>query len=92
MKPVKRSKLRLWAGKQYFTCRRYWEWLKQGRRGMARIRSSEPLHYPVFEHRTPLMRRLKDVDMWYQHNKPEFRKPVFTVNMLQIRVDRVVNY
>lgn len=24
--------------------------------------------------------------------KPEFRKPVFTVNMLQIRVDRVVNY
>lgn len=68
MKPIKRSKFRLWAGKQYFTCRRYWEWMKSSGK-LARTRSSERLNYSVFGHQTPLKRQLKDVDMWYQHNK-----------------------
>lgn len=93
MKPVKRSKLRLWAGRQYFTWRRYWGWLKQGEKGMARIRSSEPLHYPVFEHRTPLMRRLKDVDMWYQHNKViNLRLAVRRLDGLLLRPGETLSY
>jgi len=28
-----------------------------------------PLPYTVFEHQSPMLRRLKDVDMWLQHNK-----------------------
>ncbi|GAB6928551.1 hypothetical protein JCM10914A_25340 [Paenibacillus sp. JCM 10914] len=69
MKPIQRSKLRLWAGKQYFTCKRYLNWITGKGGTLARVRSLEPLEYRIFAHQTPLMRQLRDVDMWYQHHK-----------------------
>lgn len=79
MRPVPRSRLRLLAGKHFFTCRRYLEWQFGGVK-FAKVRSEEPLAYRVFTHQTPLLRRLKDVDMWLQHNK---------INNLRIAIDRV---
>lgn len=35
----------------------------------SRTQNAEQLPYSVFGHQTPLMRQLKDVDMWFQHNK-----------------------
>lgn len=93
MKPVKRSKLRLWAGKQYFTCRRYMEWMKQGRKGIARTKTAQPLPCFVFGHRTPLMRKLKDVDMWYQRNKVvNLRLAVRQVDGLLLRPGETFSY
>lgn len=68
MKPVKRSRLRLWAGKHYFTCRRYWKWVTD-RAVLAKTIEQEPLKYQVSKHQTPLIRHLKDVDVWYHRNK-----------------------
>ncbi|TYP70688.1 vancomycin resistance protein VanW [Paenibacillus methanolicus] len=66
--PVKRSALRLAAGKRYFTWKRrlYW-WF--GGVTYAKRREAGPLPYPVFRHDTPTLRKLKDVEMWMQHNK-----------------------
>ncbi|WP_379136572.1 VanW family protein [Paenibacillus sp. sgz500958] len=68
MKPVKRSKLRKIAGKQYFIWKRYAVWiLKPGK--IARTRAAADLPYEVISHATPLLRRLRDVDMQLQYNK-----------------------
>ncbi len=66
--PKKRSELRLKLGGYYYATRRKIAWLfllKQ----FARKRQEIPLEHPAFSHRTPLLRKLKDVDMWMQHNK-----------------------
>lgn len=68
MKPVKRSKLRLWAGKRYFMYRRYLEWM-MSRKTFAKQSEQSPLEYLIFTHKTPLYRQLKDVDVWYHRNK-----------------------
>lgn len=68
MKPIHRSSLRLKCGKAYYTFRRYWVWVT-GNVKIARTRETTKLAYSIFQHQTPLFRRLKDVDMWLQHNK-----------------------
>lgn len=68
MRPKKRSRARVVAGRIYFTLRRYLSWYFGG----IRYASDQSLsQYPhiVFSHRTPLLRKLKDVDMWMQYNK-----------------------
>jgi vancomycin resistance protein VanW len=68
MKPIQRSALRLKCGKAYYTLKRYMEWLLEFKRFARTIRENH-LAYSIFQHRTPLLRKLKDVDMWLQHNK-----------------------
>ncbi len=66
--PKNRSKLRLRLGKLCFGAQRKLLWLKM--RGVfARERSSEPLPYRAFAHQTPLIRPLKNEEMWLQKNK-----------------------
>ncbi|WP_342566453.1 VanW family protein [Paenibacillus sp. FSL R7-0345] len=68
MKPVRRSRLRLFAGKRYFTCKRYLQWLtRSGKR--AKTFSSDTLTYSAAGHATPLLRKLRNVDMQLQYNK-----------------------
>lgn len=67
LKPKKRSALRLKAGRTYYTLRRYLSWYT--RKDFAEEKSQRPLEYCYFSHNTPLLRRLKDVDMKYQYNK-----------------------
>ncbi|MDR3148787.1 MAG: vancomycin resistance protein, partial [Oscillospiraceae bacterium] len=65
--PKKRSKYRLYFGAAYFRLKRSLMW-RSGKFRFAKV-SGDPLPYTVFRHATPLMRKLKDVDMYLQYNK-----------------------
>lgn len=67
-KPIKRSALRIKLGTVYYGLRRWGMWFKM-RDVFARERQGTPLPYTYFTHKTPMLRRLKDVDMWMQYNK-----------------------
>ena len=67
-KPVKRSALRSRLGLIYYNILRHMLWLTMNKQfAKTRLPSSLPVIY--FTHKTPLFRKLKDVDMWMQHNK-----------------------
>jgi vancomycin resistance protein VanW len=67
-RPMRRSALRLKLGKLYYGLLRYLLWLKL-RRSFAAVRQAESLPYRSFAHRTPLVRKLRNVDLWMQENK-----------------------
>ena len=68
LKPIKRSKYRLMAGKVYYTLSRYLLW-NSGKFKFSYHKNLQPLKYEYFSHKTPLLRELKDVDMQFQYNK-----------------------
>ena len=68
IKPVKRSKIRLGAGKLYYTLSRYILWYS-GKIKFAHNKHPQNLEYEYFSHKTPLLRKLREVDMQYQYNK-----------------------
>jgi len=67
-KPVKRSTLRLCAGRTYFTWRRYLQWYFTKKKYSKTV-TDKKYENIVFTHSTPLLRKLKDVDMYLQYNK-----------------------
>ena len=67
-KPKLRSPLRLALGKMWFIAKRQVEWHLPGKR-YATMQAAALLPYLHAEHRTPLLRELRGVDMWLQHNK-----------------------
>jgi vancomycin resistance protein VanW len=68
MKPRKRGRLRLFLGVNAYRIKRYMEWCF-GRTRYALHRDSETLPSVHAQHRTPLLRKLRDVEMWMQTNK-----------------------
>lgn len=68
LKPKKRTKLRIAFGKKYYTYMRYIWWIKNNRR-FAGKKAVKNYQYVQFSHKTPLLRKLKDVDMYLQYNK-----------------------
>lgn len=66
--PKKRSDLRLKLGHYYYGTKRKLMWVKMNKY-FAKERKFEPLLYSCFAHKTVLLRKLKDVDMWLQENK-----------------------
>ncbi|KLU61538.1 vancomycin B-type resistance protein VanW [Peptococcaceae bacterium CEB3] len=68
-RPVRRSGLRLWLGKIYFTWRRYFTWLFNHSIKYAMTSQAGRLEHTVAVHKTPLYRPLRNVDMWLQENK-----------------------
>jgi len=68
IKPKKRSKLRIILGKIYYRTKRYLDWYF-GSKKYTKNKVNESLEQLIFTHKTPLYRKLKDVDMWLQHNK-----------------------
>lgn len=68
LKPKKRSNLRIWSGTQYYTLKRRVQWMTDGKRYTTQ-QNTTPLSHLVHEHRTPLYRRLRDVDLEMQQNK-----------------------
>lgn len=83
MQPFHRSALRRKLGRLYYTCRRYLEWYR-GTVDFARTRTPEALLYVCSRHRTPLLRPLRNVDMWLQHNK------VKNLRLATTRLDGVI--
>ena len=67
-KPKRRSALRGKLGHLYYGSRRKLLWVKM-RKDFAKSRSEVLLPYTYMSHKTLLLRRLKDVDMWLQENK-----------------------
>jgi len=72
-KPQHRSPLRMALGKAWFIAKRRLQWHLPGKR-YATGRSATYLQYEHASHRTPLLRQLKGVDMWLQHNKVDSLK------------------
>jgi vancomycin resistance protein VanW len=72
-KPQHRSPLRMALGKAWFIARRRLQWYLPGKR-YATTHSSTHLQHEHANHRTPLLRQLKGVDMWLQHNKVDSLK------------------
>jgi vancomycin resistance protein VanW len=68
LKPIKRSRLRIYLGKKYYRLKRYFDWYLGGKK-YASKKENSLLPHVIFTHKTPLLRELKDVDMWLQHNK-----------------------
>ncbi|MGE3466983.1 MAG: VanW family protein [Pyrinomonadaceae bacterium] len=67
-KPSKRSYLRSTLGREYFTLKRRLRWLANSR-NFARPDPGVKLEHSVFQHRTMMLRPLRDVEMYLQHNK-----------------------
>uniref|UniRef100_UPI00403F1591 VanW family protein n=1 Tax=Paenibacillus sp. FSL K6-1096 TaxID=2921460 RepID=UPI00403F1591 len=92
MKPIRRSRLRLFAGKRYFTWRRYWKWM-MSREKLAREHLSQPLSYEAASHATPLLRKLRNVDMQLQYNKiTNLKLAVAKLDGLLIRPGETFSY
>ena len=67
-KPQNRNALRMVLGKIWFITKRRMQWYLPGKR-FATIRSATNLQHEYASHCTLLLRQLKGVDMWLQHNK-----------------------
>ena len=72
-KPRRRSPLRMALGKAWFIAKRGLKWYLPGKR-YATARIATNLQHEHTSHRTPLLRQLKGVDMWLQHNKVDSLK------------------
>lgn len=91
-KPIERSKLRLWVGRIYYTLKRYSYWYLS-KTNFADTLSSNLLPIEIFSHKTTLLRKLKDVDMWMQHNKVKNLKiAIEKINGLVIEPGETFSY
>lgn len=69
LKPKKRSKLRLMAGRAFYTTKKNVDWLLPGKKFCSKKGNLHDYPIVIFSHSTPLLRELKKVDMWLQYNK-----------------------
>lgn len=67
-KPQKRSSLRKKLGKAYFIKRRQIQWMF-AKNHFAKARPQTHFNHVLIKHQSLLLRPLKDVDMYLQHNK-----------------------
>lgn len=92
MKPIRRSRLRLFAGKRYFTWKRYYQWYTH-RSKLATSHTANKLPYEVMKHATPLLRGLRNVDMPLQYNKiTNLRLAIGKLDGLLIRPGETFSY
>ncbi|WP_027398561.1 VanW family protein [Anaerovorax odorimutans] len=67
LKPKKRTALRLYLGKNYYTLKRYLWWIF-GKQKFVK-QNNHKLNNTYFYHSTPLLRQLKNVEIYLQYNK-----------------------
>lgn len=67
-RPIYRSPLRQWLGREYFIFKRRCQWWFGGRH-WAKPRSTPETPVAVFRHHSPILRPLQGVDMQLQENK-----------------------
>lgn len=90
--PKTRSKVRIWAGKFVFILRRRLFWLF-GDLDFAATKEYNPYQFVYFTHSTPLLRQLKDVDMYLQHNKiTNLRLAAEKLNHIILKPGEVLSY
>lgn len=90
-KPINRSLFRLWLGQNYFISHRYIKWFFGGIKFSAI--QHEEFTYEYFHHQTPLLRKLKDVDMYLQYNKiANLKIAVPKINRMTIKPGETFSY
>jgi vancomycin resistance protein VanW len=67
-KPVKRGAIRKYLGKEFFILKRQLHWLF-GNESFAKVDSKIICNHSFIKHQSTLLRPLKNVDMYLQHNK-----------------------
>lgn len=78
-KPKERGAFRKLAGREYFIAKRRWEWLTRSREYVSTL-TEHKLDESIFQHRSFLLRPLKNVEMYLQHNK---------VTNLRLAIERI---
>ena len=90
-KPMHRNNIRIRLGGMYFSLRRYMKWLFGGMR--FAVKSNETLAHICTFHKTPLLRKLKDVDMYLQYNKiTNLRLAVAKINNVTLYPGETFSY
>lgn len=90
--PKQRNRLRLLLGRQYYIYKRRWEWQFSGTK-FAVPNGADPLPVTVFAHQSFLLRQLKDVEMWLQHNKvTNLRLAIDCINRIIIHPKEVFSF
>jgi len=91
-RPVKRSDFRLFLGRMYYTFRRYLVWVFSGIQ-FAQREAGTTLPHRYFTHSTPLLRKLKDVDMSLQYNKiANLKIAIPKIHTVMLRPGQVLSY
>lgn len=67
-KPQKRSGIRKFLGKEFFIVKRHFNWIL-GDNNFAKVDPKIRYNYSLIIHKSFLLRPLKDVEMYLQHNK-----------------------
>lgn len=68
-KPEKRGNLRKYLGKEYFILKRKLHWFRNESEYTVVNQKDKDCIYPLIQHRSMLLRPLKNVDMYLQYNK-----------------------
>ena len=85
-KPIERSTLRRLCGREYYILKRKVQWHFSSTK-FSKVRDVE-CPYKVIEHKSMLLRKLKDVDMYLQHNKiTNLRLAIALIDGVVIRPD-----
>lgn len=89
--PIHRSKLRLLAGIIYYTIKKYFYWYFSRTNFAKNIENR--LEIEIFTHKTVLLRKLKNVDMWMQENKiTNLKIAIKKLNGLTIEQGQIFSY
>ncbi len=92
VKPIERSDLRMWAGKLFYGTKRKFLWLKL-HRSFSKTFTEEDLYYQYYSHKTPLIRDLKDADIYLQINKiTNLKIATKKINGIIIRPGEIFSY
>lgn len=92
LKPKKRSQFRIFIGKAYYKSVRYFDWYF-GNKKYTKAKREDLLPFVYSSHATPLLRKLKDVDMWFQYNKiVNLKIAIGRLNKIIIRPGETFSY
>lgn len=92
MKPIKRTKTRIILGKAFYRTKRYIQWYLGSKKYSKQI-VNDLYEHIYFHHKTPVLRKLKDVDMWMQYNKVKNLKiAVRKINNIVIKPGETFSY
>ena len=92
LRPINRSNLRIFLGKKYYTIKRLMQWIKNSSQ-YSKTYNENKLEHKIYVHKTPILRKLKDVDMWLQYNKYDNLKiAIEELDGLLIQPNEVFSY
>ena len=90
-KPQKRSALRKFLGKEYFIVKRQIKWLFADI-NFAKVENDITFSNSLIKHKSFLLRPLKDVDMYLQHNKVvNLKIAIQHINQVVIKPGQIVS-